>query len=83
LFYIFSYHTFDFGAKKNFGTLKPPDENFLRTTLAQTMFCQSQAYPTENKPFFLSKNSQRCSKTARIAKSGIKKAKVATLLHTN
>jgi len=33
LFYIFSYHTFDFSAKKNFGTLKPPHENFLRTPL--------------------------------------------------
>jgi len=34
LFYIFSYHTFDFSAKKNFGTLKPPPhENFLRTPL--------------------------------------------------
>jgi len=33
LFYIFSYHTFDFSAKKNFGTLKPPHENFVRTPL--------------------------------------------------
>jgi len=33
LFYIFSYHTFDFSAKKNFGTLKHPHENFLRTPL--------------------------------------------------
>jgi len=29
----FSYRTFDFSAKKNFGTLKPPHENFLRTPL--------------------------------------------------
>jgi len=35
LFYIFSYHIFDFSAKKNFGTLKPPHENFLRTPLAR------------------------------------------------
>jgi len=33
LFYIFSNHTFDFSAKKNFGTLKPPHENFLRMPL--------------------------------------------------
>jgi len=33
LFYSFSYHTFDFSAKKNFGSLKPPHENFLRTPL--------------------------------------------------
>jgi len=37
LFYIFSYHTFDFSAKKNFGTLKPPHENFLRTPLLPTL----------------------------------------------
>jgi len=36
LFYIFSYHTFDFSAKKNFGTLKPPHENFLCTPLQGT-----------------------------------------------
>jgi len=30
---MFSYHTFDFSAKKNFGTLNPPHENFLRTPL--------------------------------------------------
>jgi len=43
---------------------------------AQTMFCQSQAYPTKNKPdfsgFFISKKLNVC-----------KKAKWATLLHKN
>jgi len=43
----------------------------------QTMFCQSQTYPTENKPFFISR------KKARISKSGFKKAKLATLQHKN
>jgi len=37
LFYIFSYHTFDFSAKKNFGTLKPPHENFLLTPLFEAL----------------------------------------------
>jgi len=52
------------------------------------MFSQSQAFPTEKNPekarfclaFFISKKSQRCSKKARISKSGFKKAKLATLL---
>jgi len=43
------------------------------------MFCQSQAYPTENKP----KKAKGVQKTARISKSGFKKAKLATLLHKN
>jgi len=33
--------------------------------------------------FFISKKSQRCSKKARISKSGFRKAKLATLLHKN
>jgi len=32
--------------------------------------------------FLIPKNSQRCSKNARISKSGFKKAKLATLLTT-
>jgi len=36
LFYIFSHRSFNFSAKKNFGTLKPPHEKFLRTPLDGT-----------------------------------------------
>jgi len=51
------------------------------------MFFQNQAFQTEKKPekarfvwlFLISKKSQRSSKTARISKSGFKKAKLATL----
>jgi len=54
---------------------------------AQTMFCQSQAYPTENKPekarhfqlFYFQKKPKMFTK-ARISKSSFKKAKLATLL---
>jgi len=49
------------------------------------MFFQSQAFPTEKKSdfvwlFLISKKSQRCSKNARIFKSGFEKAKLATLV---
>jgi len=54
------------------------------------MFCQSQAYPTENKPekarffwVFLFRKKPKVLKKARITKSGFKKAKLATLLHKN
>jgi len=51
----------------------------------QTMLFQIQAFPTEKKPdfvwlFLISKKSQRCSKKARISKSGFKNAKLATLV---
>jgi len=63
-------------------------EEIFNEYAAQTMFFQSQAFPTENKPekarfclaFLISKKSQRCSKKARISKSGFKKARLATLL---
>jgi len=50
---------------------------------APTTFFQVQAFPTEKKPdfvrlFLISKKSQRCSKKARISKSGFKKTKLAT-----
>jgi len=49
-----------------------------------TMFCQSQAFLTENSQilfgFFDCQTVQTCAKTATISKSGFKKAKLATLL---
>jgi len=47
-------------------------EEICNEYAAQTLFFQSQAFPTENKPKVLKK--------ARISKSGFKKAKLATLL---
>jgi len=55
------------------------------------MFCQSQAYLTENKSekarifwlIFFPKRARGVQRTARISKSGFKKAKLATLLHKN
>jgi len=54
---------------------------------AQTMFFQIQAFPTEKSQeatdfgwLFYFQKSQRCSKKARIPKSGFKKAKLATLI---
>ena len=53
---------------------------------AQIMFFQIQAFPTEKSQilsgFFYFQKSQRCSKKARISKSGFKKAKLATLLRS-
>jgi len=56
---------------------------------AQTMFFQSQAFPTEKKSekarfclAFYFQKSQRCSKKARISKSGFKKAKLAQCCHS-
>jgi len=43
---------------------RPSSQEICNEYAAQIMFCQSQAYPTENKPdisgFFISKKSQRC-----------------------
>jgi len=54
------------------------------------MFCQSQAYLTENKRekniffrLFLFPIKAKVIKKARISNSGFKKAKLATLLHKN
>jgi len=53
------------------------------------MFCQSQAYPTENKPekfgFFwllFSKKAEGVQKSQNL-KIWLQKAKLATLLHKN
>jgi len=50
---------------------------------AQTMFLQNQAFEINLNQivsgFFFLQKSQRCSKKARISKSGFKKAKLATL----
>jgi len=63
-------------------------EEICNEYAVQTMFFQSQAFPTEKKPekarfclaFFNFQKSQRCSKQARIFKSGFKKATLATLI---
>jgi len=54
------------------------------------MFCQSQAYLTENKPekagffpTFIFPKKPKVLKKARISKSGFKKGKLTTLLHKN
>jgi len=56
--------------------IDPRPKEICNEYATQTMFCQSQTYPTENKPFI-------SRKKARISKSGFKKAKLATLLHKN
>jgi len=54
------------------------------------MFCQSQAYPTENKPekygffwlFLFSKKAKSVQKSQNV-KIWLQKAKLVTLLHRN
>jgi len=69
---------------------RPSLQEICHEYAAQTMFCQNQAYPTENKPeksqiflAFLFPKKPMVLKKNRFSKSGIKKAKLATLLHKN
>jgi len=62
-------------------------EEICNEYAAQTMFCQIQAFQIEKKNdfvwlFWFPKKSRRRSKNARISKSGLKKAKLATLKGT-
>jgi len=67
--------------------IDPRRERFCDGYAAQTMFYQSQVYPTENKPdfsdFFISKNKQKVFKKSQNFTIWLQKAKLATLLNKN